>query len=252
MKHSFLVVASLGAAFTCPAQQVPVAATIFQNYWLENVPEAEAAYRVRRTLLPGVGQLDSIFQLTSNQLWSTKRTSRQANGDTLTTTTRWRASGKLFYTENVVGRSREGEWLTYDAAGQLQSRSLYAQNNKLSTQCLSPGATQQQCEAFEYLDRMAMYPGGMEAMLRYLGKSMRYPAAAKKQKAQGRVFVSFFVTEAGELRDIRVTKGVTAELDAEALRIVKQMQKMPRWQPGIRNGELVPVSFTLPLSFKLN
>ncbi|UOQ51805.1 energy transducer TonB [Hymenobacter cellulosivorans] len=248
MKHSFLVISALlGSALTAQAQQAP-AAVIFHNYWSETVPEAQAAYRVQRTETPGTTRLDSVYRLVSPRLWTVKRTVWQPNGDTLTTTTHWRANGTLFYVSNELGTKLHGEQLSYDAQGQLRGRSHYEHGQKKTSECLTKVATVRACDEAEYVEQMPEYPGGMEAMLRYLGQSIRYPAAALKKRKQGKVFLQFVVNETGELRDIRVQKGVSAEIDAEALRVVRLM---PRWTPGTQNGEPVPVHYTVPISFAI-
>ncbi|UOQ71038.1 energy transducer TonB [Hymenobacter cellulosilyticus] len=248
MKHTFLVVGALGAALTTQAQQAPTTTTLFHNYWSEVVPEEQAAYRVRRTETPGISRLDSVYRLVSPNLWTVYRTVWQPNGDTLTTTTRWRGNGKLFYVSNELGTKRHGEQLSYDAEGLPRGRSHYERGQVLSAESLTKAGTARACDEAEYTEQMPEYPGGMEAMLRYLGQSIRYPAAALKKRRQGRVFLEFVVNEVGEMRDIRVQKGVSAELDAEALRVVRAM---PRWKPGLQNGEPVPVRYTVPITFAI-
>jgi hypothetical protein len=46
----------------------------------------------------------------------------------------------------------------------------------------------------------------------------------------------------------KIARGVSPELDAEALRVVKLMSK---WNPGKQKGEAVRVSYTVPINFAL-
>ena len=50
---------------------------------------------------------------------------------------------------------------------------------------------------FEVVEQMPEYPGGMPAMMEFIGKNIKYPVAAQKAKIQGRVTIQFIVnTEA--------------------------------------------------------
>ncbi len=62
------------------------------------------------------------------------------------------------------------------------------------------------------------------------------------------MFLSFVVDETGRVKDVDVKKRVHPFLDKEALRVVKAM---PLWKPGKHEGKPVAVTFTLPISFKL-
>jgi TonB family protein len=76
-----------------------------------------------------------------------------------------------------------------------------------------------------------------------------YPDTAIKAGIEGRVVVKFIVTEDGSVTDITISKGVSKEIDEEALRV---MRMMPKWKPGRQNGKPVKVYFTLPIQFKLD
>lgn len=65
---------------------------------------------------------------------------------------------------------------------------------------------------------------------------------------KGRVIVRFTVDKDGNVTSPEVVEGVSPELDAEALRVVKSM---PKWNPGIVDGKPADVKFTLPISFRL-
>ena len=95
---------------------------------------------------------------------------------------------------------------------------------------------------------MPEFPGGMEAMMKYLSENLKYPEQAKEKKTQGRVLVSFVVEKNGSISDVKVVKGIGNGCDEEAVRVIKAM---PKWKPGMQNGKKVRVSFAIPISFKL-
>ena len=65
---------------------------------------------------------------------------------------------------------------------------------------------------------------------------------------QGRVMVEFIVEKDGKLSDVHVVKGVSEELDAEAVKVVAAS---PKWKPARLNGEKVRCSMTIPVEFRL-
>lgn len=99
------------------------------------------------------------------------------------------------------------------------------------------------------VDKMPEFPGGSEALIKYLRESIKYPVEAQKNKIQGRVIIQFVVKEDGSLDMVKVARGVDPLLDAEALRVV---ETMPKWIPGVEKGVPVKVRFTVPIMFSLN
>ena len=77
---------------------------------------------------------------------------------------------------------------------------------------------------------------------------LKYPAEAIRDGIQGRVMVDFIIGKDGRVTDVRVVKGVSEELDAEAVKVVSAS---PKWKPGRINGNKVRASLTIPVEFKL-
>lgn len=104
-------------------------------------------------------------------------------------------------------------------------------------------------KVFDVVDQGPEFPGGMNAMMQWIGGNLKYPDRAVMNNTQGRVLVQFTVMADGSIRDAKVTKPVDEELDKEALRLIKAM---PKWKPGMMNGKPVNVRYTLPITFRLN
>ncbi|GAB3170267.1 TonB family protein [Telluribacter humicola] len=100
----------------------------------------------------------------------------------------------------------------------------------------------------ELVEQMPEFPGGIQEMYKYLAQNIRYPAEAKEKRVQGKVLVSFVVGERGAIRDPKITKGLGAGIDEEALRVVLNM---PAWQPAKQDRRPVPVVYTLPIQFTI-
>jgi protein TonB len=81
-----------------------------------------------------------------------------------------------------------------------------------------------------------------------LARSVKYPESAVKNGTQGKVYVNFVVEKDGSVGLVKIARGVSPELDAEALRVVKQLTN---WNPGKNKGKAVRVSYTVPINFAL-
>lgn len=101
---------------------------------------------------------------------------------------------------------------------------------------------------YNVVEQMPEFPGGEVGLNDFLNKSVKYPSEAAKMGIEGKVYVNFVVTKHGTIINSKVVRGVDPLLDAEALRVVKSF---PKWIPGKQNGEVVKVSFTIPVNFKL-
>jgi TonB family protein len=110
--------------------------------------------------------------------------------------------------------------------------------NTQPTEVVTP--EEMKSDAFEHPSLV----GGMKA----LSEAVSYPETAAEQGVQGRVFVQFTVMKDASLRDVQVVRGVSPELDAEAIRAVKETS----FEPGTMDGEPVPVRMTLPITFQLS
>lgn len=98
------------------------------------------------------------------------------------------------------------------------------------------------------VDREPTFPGGERALLRYINSERRYPDEAFQAGISGRVLCSFTIETDGRVTDVKVIRGVESSLDREAVRIITNM---PRWEPAVIADQAVPVSYFLPIPFRL-
>jgi TonB family protein len=101
---------------------------------------------------------------------------------------------------------------------------------------------------FVTVEEMPVFPGGDIALLKYIAENTRYPENAKIQNTQGKVIIRFCVKPDGSVSMARVLKGVSPELDSEAIRVVKSL---PSFKPGRQGGKAVPVWYMVPIAFTL-
>ena len=112
----------------------------------------------------------------------------------------------------------------------------------------APEPSAQDTKVYETVEQLPEFPGGMEAMIKFLSENVKYPEQAVKDKIEGRVLVQFIVEKTGQIGEVKVARSVSEELDAEAVRVVKSM---PNFTPGRQDGKAVAVWYTLPIMFKL-
>lgn len=95
---------------------------------------------------------------------------------------------------------------------------------------------------------MASFPGGDEALYKWLNQNIKYPSRAQDQGIQGRVMVKFVVEKDGSIGNVQVTRSPDEDLSKEAIRVVKAM---PKWKPARQGTRTVRSYFNLPVMFKL-
>ena len=138
----------------------------------------------------------------------------------------------------LKGEAATSVWGTRGANGVVQ----------VTTKKAAAPSAEDNSDVFNVVEKMPEFEGGMDGMMSFLQKNIKYPAEAKEKGTEGRVIVQFVVNKDGSITDAKIVKSVSPELDAEALRVVKAM---PKWTPGEQRGEKVRVQFTLPVQFKL-
>lgn len=100
------------------------------------------------------------------------------------------------------------------------------------------------------VDKMPVFTGGDKELLKYILENVVYPEAAKKAGTEGKSFVRFCVKEDGTVDKVSVLKGVSPEIDAEAVRVISNLPAFE--SPGYKDGEAVSVWYVVPIHFKLN
>ncbi|MFN6115165.1 MAG: energy transducer TonB [Flavobacteriales bacterium] len=98
-------------------------------------------------------------------------------------------------------------------------------------------------------EQMPEFPGGQEAMMKFISSNINYPEDMAEAGVGGKVFIEFVVRADGPITDVRVLRGIPGgpSLDREAVRVVKAM---PKWNPGKQSGKPVDVIYRLPVMFK--
>ena len=103
-------------------------------------------------------------------------------------------------------------------------------------------------DIFQVVEEMPEFPGGEEALLKYLSKNIHYPERAREQGVQGTCVIEFVINKDGSVVEPKVVRQLEGQCDNEAMRVVRSM---PKWKPGKQRGKPVRVKYTVPVRFKL-
>ena len=113
----------------------------------------------------------------------------------------------------------------------------------------APQEDEEEEVVFVIVESMPEFPGGQQALFKYLSENVKYPVIAQENGIQGRVICQFVVNKDGSIVDVEVVRsGGDPSLDKEAVRVIKSM---PKWKPGKQRGKPVRVKYTVPVNFKL-
>lgn len=98
------------------------------------------------------------------------------------------------------------------------------------------------------VEKIPEFPGGIVEFMKWLTANLKYPEAARRDRIEGKVVVSFIINKDGSIASPKIQKSVSPILDNEALRVVKMM---PHWKPGISNAKPCRTMFAIPIVFKI-
>ena len=104
-------------------------------------------------------------------------------------------------------------------------------------------------EIFVFVEEFPSFPGGEEALYKYLYDNLQYPDMARDNNITGKVVIRFVVEKDGSITKAAIAREIGGGCGKEALRVVNGM---PKWKPGKQSGKAVRTEFTLPVDFQLN
>lgn len=98
--------------------------------------------------------------------------------------------------------------------------------------------------AQEKLDKEPFPVGGMTA----IAKNIVYPADAKKNGVEGKVFVRAIISETGIVKSAEIERGAHKLLNEAALDAVRKT----KFEPGEKEGKKIEAQVVIPIMFKLD
>lgn len=119
-------------------------------------------------------------------------------------------------------------------------------NAESGTGVRQPDSVETKPEILRWAEVMPEFPGGIEALKRFLLKNLRMPENDMDPGSEVHVIARFVVGTDGKVRDVEITRPADAVFNTEVKRVIA---KMPDWKPGSQNHRLVSVYFSLPVNF---
>jgi protein TonB len=169
-------------------------------------------------------------------------------------------TGQLHLQEDFIANKRQGDFLVYYPDGTLRRRDHYEAGQRTAGECFGPDG--HAIEYFEY-EQMPVYlegDGSFRAIVTGIQQRIRYPAEALRHHLAGTIKVKFVVNTNGEVQDAAIIGGVDesqfkgSTLDAvramEAT-VLQAVRDLKHFKPGMRDGIAVPITYTAPISFKI-
>ena len=186
---------------------------------------------------------DSKSFFISGQLRSEYKTSNK-----FSTSSEWYENGQLKRIDTTDTKGKLiGQVISYWENGVMKRNDLFKKGKLVKGNCYNKDG--KEIEHFDY-EVMPSFQGGEKMMLRYLSTETKYPQACLEKGIQGTVYVNFVVEKDGQISISKVINGdeMDQALVASATRVV---YKMPKWTPGMQEGEPVRVMYTVPVRFVL-
>jgi TonB family protein len=103
-------------------------------------------------------------------------------------------------------------------------------------------------DVFLVVEKSAAPRGGMDSFYQLIAANLKYPETARLNNIEGKVFIEFIIQTDGSLTDFKVLKGVSPDIDNEAIRVISLS---PPWEPATQKGRVVKQRMVLPISFSL-
>lgn len=100
-----------------------------------------------------------------------------------------------------------------------------------------------QTMGIEFVEQYPVFPGGDPAMTSFIQGNFKFPRQ-NFSNDQGTIYVRFVVSHKGEIHDAAIERGLSPDLDREAIRVVRSM---PNWEPGKHRGRPVNVRMIIPI-----
>lgn len=96
--------------------------------------------------------------------------------------------------------------------------------------------------------KMPQYPGGNEALRKFIDSQLKYPDPALERMIEGQVHVTYTVTNEGRVDDIVVVSGIGHGCDEEAIRLISLLKYSPAANHGmkVRSSMRTRINFRLP------
>jgi TonB family protein len=117
------------------------------------------------------------------------------------------------------------------------------------TQTIVTDGNKAKAEIGTIAEVMPAFPGGYEALYKWLSKNTSYPKFAKDAGIEGTVYIEFILGTDGQVQSAKVLRGIGGGCDEEVLNAI---MRMPSWSPAKQGNVEVPLRMNIPFTFKIS
>jgi protein TonB len=243
-----LLCAGLGLG-KAAAQVIPPPKEEFLDSTRHVLPSATGAYYRRKTEYTDItGGVVRSYYMSNSQLQSREEFDNVERQHHHGVSEAFYETGQLRSRAAFDHGLRTGELVLYYPNGQLKRRARYTDGFHSTGECFAPDGTAVPFFEFEVMPRYSEGDGGFMALVGAISRNFNYPKAARRAGIEGRLFLTFNVTEQGLVDDVKIIQPLHPLVDAEAISAVYRLK---RFTPGQQDGKPVKVSFTTPITLKL-
>lgn len=154
-------------------------------------------------------------------------------------------NGSVWYTKTFNYDKQDGECITFYPNGSKRRMEIFNNGILKKGICYTPEGKD---TSYFPMEERPEFPGGDEALSKFLSQNIQYPPEARENEIEGKVMVQFSIDKNGNLQDIMIISSPDASLSTETLRV---MHLMPQWKPNRFEGMYVEEKNTLPVRFQL-
>jgi TonB family protein len=145
--------------------------------------------------------------------------------------------------EQEFSRGAKVRTTAYWSGGKIKRQDDYVNDSLVSGKCFTEEGSLATYRPFLVQPE---FKGGHEAMNKYLRSKLHYPKKALEEDITGTVYVTFSVDKDGTIMNVRILRSVHPLLDAEALRVVSEMEP---WSAGTLDDDPIKCRYNLPIVF---
>ena len=103
--------------------------------------------------------------------------------------------------------------------------------------------------SFLCVEEMPEFPGGFDALAKFIVDTLKYPRTALNDNIQGCVYTRFVVDKVGKVKNVETIRGVRNDLDSAC---VWAISILPNWtKPKSKYNNSIAVQFILPIKFTI-
>jgi len=155
--------------------------------------------------------------------------------------------------ENYEYGQLHGDQITFDSLGTVVSKTKFRYGKSMETKPDSIKKHSEELPRFPGCENLGLEPEELKEcsqrkLLEFIYMNIKYPPSSRKKDIQGEAKVQFVINKDGSITDIKVLRGVAKDIKEELVSIIN---RMPKWRPGMQDGEPVRVQFILPVRFQL-